>query len=176
MKKKPVESDLVIPEKRIFCVVANTVQAPLDVVVVTNPLCKWSYEKLLITEDTKTIQQPAGRLIAQAAHVVSKVRVFMERGKPASLAMKFTVEPITTIILAARDSFELNHVWGLLHHAKIKTHAFIDSQQPDYGFDADHLPSFEVRTAIATEPVFPEEVLGILDYLPLWKPNLWDME
>jgi hypothetical protein len=50
-------------------------------------------------------------------------------------------------------------------------HEFRDTEQPDYGS-----LDVEVRTAIATEPVSPDMVVGILDYLPLWRPNPWDLE
>ncbi len=164
------------PEKRIYCVVANTVQAPLDRVTVRS---KFAEEKLVPTGETKTTLQPAGRLMAQQGHVVSKVRDIMLKQHVKkiwntlcadSLLWDWYCDPITTINLAVRDSFELNHVFQLLNVAGIAVHDFYDTDQPDYG-SAD----LEVRTAIATEPVTAVEVLGILDYLPLWKPNPWDV-
>ena len=157
-------------EKRIYVVLANTVQNPLIPVSVVNAVTTWKSMKLVPTPQTKTIVQPAGRLIAQAAHVVSKVRSHMLHkqlsGHSSDRTKKlFVFEPITTIVLSARDSFELNHVRFLLHKIGIRAHDFYDTNQPDYGD-----PESEVMTAIATEPVTPDEVVGILDYLPLWKP------
>jgi len=153
------------PEKRIYCVVAQTVQT------FTTEVATKSHLALRSTESTRTVVQPAGRLIAQAAHVISKVRIEMlvntliiER-KPKNLLPAYSFEPITTIILSARDSYELYHVLNLLNKARLSVHSFYDFNQPDYGS-----PTCEVMTSIATEPVDPAEVLGILDYLPLWKP------
>lgn len=164
-------------DKRIYCVVANTVQTPLTEMVVLRAATKTKHTKLQYTEDTISVVQPAGRLIAQAAHVVSKMRMAMmadmlykvaKAGKKNPLTWEETTAfvPITTIILAARDSFELNHVLDLLAHANVNVHVFHDFNQPDYG-DVNR----QVMTAIATEPVEPEEVVGILDYLPLWSPS-----
>jgi hypothetical protein len=166
-------------DRRIYCVVANTVQCPLQSQLVTNIRTGAHSEVLTRTPDTKSIRQPAGRLVAQAAHAVSLARMFMMwaatmkalKTKDVSEVDTFhfchsMVQPITTIILAARDSFELSHVFDLLYNAKIPVHSFLDTDQPDYGS-----LDYRVMTAIATEPLEPEEVLGILDYLPLWKPE-----
>lgn len=164
-------------EKRIYCVVANTVQTPLSELVVDRPSTKTKHTKLQYTDETRTVVQPAGRLIAQAAHVVSKMRMAVladtlyktaKAGKKNPLTWEETTAftPITTIVLAARDSFELNHVLDLLTHANVSVHTFHDFNQPDYG-DVTR----EVMTAIATEPVEPGQVVGILDYLPLWSPS-----
>jgi len=144
-------------DKRIYCVVASTVQNPFG-------------SKSLVT-----IVQPLGRQVAQAAHVVSKVRFILLRKafikllkgrsiaavREAVSALLFT--PVTTIILEARDSYELKHVFVLLEKNGIPVYDFFDTEQPDYGSPTD-----QVRTAIATEPVEPSDVMGILDYLHLW--------
>ena len=167
-------------EKRIYSVVAQTVQAPLEYVGVTNPRLLHTFVSPLRTEATQTIVQPAGRLIAQHGHAVSRVRESMvkkalfaalnvsgkeKRDTAVKLLLNNNFAPITTIVLAARDSAELHHVAGLLGLANIQIQRFFDTNQPDYGS-----PAYDVLTAIATEPVIPEEVFGILDYLPLWKP------
>ena len=165
-------------DKRIYCVVAQTVQSPLIEETILTPATKRS-TKVCSIEGTKTIVQPAGRLIAQAAHVVSKTRVLMLLtllknvfknllSRKASIKAlgefieAWTFEPVTTIILSARDSYELYHVLNLLYKAGVEVHSFYDYNQPDYGN-----PKWKVMTAIATEPVNPEKVVGILDYLPL---------
>jgi hypothetical protein len=73
--------------------------------------------------------------------------------------------PITTIVLSARDSYELHHVYRLLEkvpHARVR--AFYDENTETYG------PGI-MMTAIATKPVVPSATAGILDYLPLWTPR-----
>ena len=161
---------------RIYVVVADTVQHPLaDSIIQDKTFQNEDTVKFLRQEDTQTIQQPAGRCAAQVGHVVSKVRVRMvkedlreemkrrgavERLKRAEWYWETLCEPITTIVLAARDSFELNHIYNLLLLAKLPVEEFLDTN-PEYG-------EGEVRTAIATLPLAPSCVDGILDYLPLW--------
>lgn len=165
--------------KRIYCVVANYVQAPLTATASSG--FNGEYEKLVPNELTRTIAQPPGRVVTQAEHVVSRTRVAMfaaevqyklkagtlakDKGIQAYL-FDYYCEPITTITLLARDSYELNHVYHLLQHASIPVHEFHDFNQPDYGS-----VDYRVRTAIATEPVYAEDVLGLIDYLPLWTPE-----
>jgi hypothetical protein len=163
--------------KRIYCVVADTVQHPLE--AISAPFrdrfpMNVTFKR---NEETRTVLQPAGRLAAQAAHVVSKVRHNMLKDEiiRATRAAKgkrevwyrghvLHFEPVTTIILAAGDSLELHHVRGLLAGAQIKYEVFYDENPEAYGRGV-------VMTAVATVPVFPDEVYGILDYLPLWKPR-----
>lgn len=152
-------------DRRIYCVVATTVQRPTGL-------------STCVEEGMWSLRQPAGRLAAQAAHAVSLARMALvkrwvldnieaaTRALANDLNWCMLTRPITTIILGARDSFELIHVANLLEHDKIPVHKFIDSNQPDYG-DID----ISIMTAIATEPVRPEDVDGILDYLPLWRPE-----
>lgn len=123
-------------EKRIYIVVAGTVQSP-----------------------TRSIVQPPGRQIAQACHAVSKLRhAMLTRIHDETVVEEF--EPITTIILHARDSWEIEHVYGLLHEAKLHPVFFHDSN-PEYG-------GIELCTAISVLAT-KHEITGILDYLPLWK-------
>jgi hypothetical protein len=61
---------------------------------------------------------------------------------------------------------DINHVFHLLKYSGVPVHDFHDFDQPDYGS-----VDYRVRTAIATEPVYPEDVEGIIDYLPLWTPE-----
>ena len=180
--KKRVElNPLIMPGKRIYCVVANTVQAPLNEVSVANLKTNRTVTKLLFLPETKTTFQPAGRLMAQGEHAVSKTRDWMLKQiimdnldairKSKEFELGFSIlEPVTTINLGCRDSYELLHIYETLKFSGINVYDFHDTDQPDYG-SAD----LRVRTAIATEPVFPDEVAGILDYLPLWKPNPWDL-
>ena len=127
-----------IEEKRIYVAVAATVQAIRNVV------------------------QPSGRQIAQACHVVSKLRhgaikfEYDHRDHEFDLA---PFNPITTIILQVRDSAELDHVYDLLVKKKLNPVEFEDNN-PEYG------PG-DFPTAVAALAT-PKQVKGILDYLPLW--------
>jgi hypothetical protein len=163
--------------KRIYCVVADTVQHPLIHGLWQGNAVINATDLIERGEDTRTISQPAGRLVAQTAHAVSKVRHMMvkdEFHQAISHAKKDEVWfhgqalmffPITTIVLAARDSFELKHVRDLLAKADIKFAAFWDTNPDAYGDDG------EVLTAVATYPVEKNDVIGVLDYLPLWRPR-----
>jgi len=158
-------------EKRIVVVVAETVQVEI-------------FSHLTTRRIRRTIPQDWGRAAAQVAHVVSKMRVSLDRvqehnartkGKKKGIApglislMKFSraddIIPITTVILGARNSDELWHVVTLLNKAFIPIHAFHDQNPKIYGIDG------LVLTAICTEPIESSRLVGITDYLPLWLCN-----
>lgn len=167
-------------EKRIYCVVAQTVQHPLEVELSPFPPTRRKYVR---GKNTRTIVQVPGRITAQVGHAVSKMRynllaneiegasVIALTGRKKLRAMATSIppfQPITTIVLGARDSFELDHVYALLRDvAGILTYKFNDTNPDVYG-------EGEVTTAICTVPVPPSEVIGILDYLPLWAPSPQD--
>lgn len=163
---------MITEEKRIYCVVAQTVQTPFEGTMIHNPQTHSTklYESI-------NVIQPAGRIIAQAAHAISQARVLMllndlkislhNNQLSPGYFENLTFEPITTIILGARDSYELYHVLNLVYKAGIKVHPFYDFNQPDYGD-----PTWRIMTAIATEPITQNDVIDILDYLPLWKPQI----
>jgi len=161
-------------EKRIYVVVANTVQHPL-------------FEGRR-GEDTRTIVQVPGRQIAQACHAVRRMGHYMviravlglfediRGGKfrnlknrldtiRATIAHELHYEPITTIVLSCRDSFELEHVYDLLRIAGVDVFMFFDTNPAVYG-------EGEVRTAFATDPIDPSKTVGVIDYLPLWSPEV----
>jgi len=159
--------------KRIYCVVADTVQHPIDASTYGTGT---TYRR---AEESRNIEQPAGRIVAQAAHAVSKARFGMLKDEIVRahqtaqktkskqvwyLGNEIRFWPITTIILSARDSFELLHVQGLLTTAGIKWYSFYDENAEAYGAGS-------VQTAFATAPVEPGKTVGVLDYLPLWKPR-----
>jgi hypothetical protein len=128
-------------EKRIYVAVAGTIQVPAVAGSHRPPL--------------RTVVQPVGRQIAQACHVVSKLR-FDDCSGPTHPG---AFQPITTIILQARDSAEMVHVYSLCLRKRLGPVMFSDNN-PEYG--PGNWP-----TAVA---VFarPKEVKYILDYLPLW--------
>ena len=131
-------------EKRIYVVVADTVQVKQSEAF------------------TETIVQAPGRLAAQVGHVVSKMRV------TRAIVLNELFTPITTIVLSARDSKELQHIRFVIDIVGIKAEAFYDENEDVYGWNGDEL--HKVLTAVATHPVDPVAVTGVLDHLPLWKP------
>jgi peptidyl-tRNA hydrolase len=142
-----------VKEKRIYAVVAETVQ----------------------TSEMGTVIQTPGRMAAQACHAVSRMkmhRMITETPKVAKkqsltheIAMRYVAnEEITTIILSCRDSRELHHIHRLLSNARIEHYDFEDINPPVYG-------AGRVRTALATVPLYPERLEDITDYLPLWTPK-----
>ena len=136
-------------EKRIYVIVAETVQTNLrGVLSVDKPRrCV-----LVSTPDTKTVVQPKGRIAAQVAHVVSKMRL--------RNAEKLGYEPYTTIILSAPDSYNLQFRTFLLALKKIDAYRFYDTND-EYGTNP-------VLTAICTKPIRRAEAGYALDYLQLW--------
>jgi hypothetical protein len=163
-------------EKRIYVVVADTVQHPL---MVSPDYLYPTHKGLVPNADTKTIVQPKGRIAAQVGHVVSRMRmsrlaemheawaVTALRGKKTlakTLSVDLTAEPrlaYTTIVLAVPDSYNLRFRCDLLQKAGLRVFAFYD-QNEEYGEGS-------ACTAICTEPIEPEKTLNVLDYLPLWR-------
>ena len=154
---------------RIYTVVPGTVQTPIKVTY--TPQESGSIYSFGRMENTRDIVQPAGRQAQQVGHVARKMehwRIFDALSKlkhrewqdgPRKLSSKVPYVPITGIVKACRDSFELLHVKSLLEKAGIRFFEFEDTQEDLYE---------NVVTALATEPVSPFQIHGILDYLPLW--------
>ena len=160
-------------EKRIYVIVAETVQNPLAM--------KYIGDKHFImvpTDETKTIVQPVGRIGAQIGHVTSKMRmhhmlsalgraVAKSKGHDITPAIEeakvMADEGITTIVLSVPDSYSLEFRHHLLRKAGIKTQMFYD-QNDEYGMGV-------VKTAICTEPIEREKLNGITDYLKLWEKD-----
>ena len=105
----------------------------------------------------KSIRQPLGRQAQQGQHVMGK-HMWNEGFGAGSLE---NWAPTTGITLACRDSKELGHILYLLEKANIDYEIFMD-ENPDYG------SGVKLMTAICTEPVYRDQVVDILDYLPLW--------
>lgn len=156
-------------DQRIYVVVADTVQNSIGLDLADG------HEILFRDRDSKTIVQLPGRLMAQVGHVVSLTRMMMAKrcfmgiiGGPTEEAYLDKVwmtlsKPITTIVLAAKDSFELHHIHRLLEKKlNERTYAFYDENPPVYGNER------KIMTAIATEPIPFTATEGVLDYLPLW--------
>lgn len=123
-----------------------------------------------------TYTMEPGRQIAQAAHAVSglKLRYCEEHGKCinmgiAGLVVKVMENPITTIVLQARDTNELDHISLLAEDKGILQFSFADDNPTVYGING------RITTALALGPVVPEALYGISDYLPLWKDGVTDI-
>jgi hypothetical protein len=120
-----------------------------------------------VTGASGPVAQPPGRQVAQACHAVSLMRVKRAMDMPLAkikgkVDISPAIEPITTIVLQARDGKELLHLMFLMDKEEIPYEVFRDTNS-EYG-DERH----EVPTAFATYPLEPSAIMGILDYLPLW--------
>ena len=151
--------------ERIYVIVARTVLTPILTVHYGRNAGRPSIGR---SKDTRAIVQPTGRMAAQAVHVGRKIEheLIIKQIRAAKIRSrdawkKLPYQNITTIVLEARDTFELMHVKGLLEQAGIKVSEFMDTNEYAYGTPE------EVLTAIATHPVSPFQVVGALDYLPL---------
>jgi len=130
-----------VEDLRIFVIVPETVQVDLE-------------------GHLETISMPSGRLMAQAAHVVSRMRV--------TFASTFKGVPITTIVYGVRNSRELaklqRELWAIESDKPLlRTVAFYDKDYTFYG------TGFDVLTAVCTTPVLREQVDDILGHLELAK-------
>jgi len=159
---------------RIYTVVPGTVQTPIKILMEG----KTGRRTAGRFENTRDIVQPAGRQFQQGIHVnrmvenelimqdlvkvlYGTVKRSNKRGSQFSHKIREAVpyHVITGITKKCRDSFELIHVANLLDAAGIRYFEFRDTQEDLYE---------DVVTALATVPVTPFAVAGILDYLPLW--------
>lgn len=134
----------VVDEQRIYVVIAATVQTA-----------------------QRNVVQPSGRQIAQACHVVSKLRLRQKFSEAEYLSYKMQMpesefQPITTIILQARDSAEMGHIYYLLNKKRLNPEIFSDT-------NAEYGPG-EWPTAVAVLAT-KKQTRGILDYLPMWGPK-----
>lgn len=127
-------------EKRIYVAVAETIQVPVVPDSHAPPL--------------RTVRQPAGRQIAQACHAANLLRYTLKKNLGEAI-----FQPTTTIILQARDSAEMCHVFTLLFRKRLIPVIFSDDN-PEYG--PGNWP-----TAIAVYASV-KQVKNALDYLPLW--------
>lgn len=146
---------MVKEEKRIYVIIPATVET-----------AGGTYEHNLrhfvdFSKPVRVVVQPPGRQIAQACHVVSKLRFEIDKqyfGSTGPCPGAF--DPITTIILQARDSKEMIHNFVSLNKKKLCPVLFTDENEAAYG-------QFKPITALAVLAT-PSQVKGILDYLPLW--------
>ena len=128
-------------KRKIYAIVAATIQVPL-------------YANTYRV-GKRSVLQPVGRQIAQACHVVSKVRHRMSIGR----SVREVFQQPAIIVLQARDSAELVHVYHLLVCKGLSPVHFDDSN-PEYG-PGEH------ETAVGVI-CLPKKTFGTIDYLPLW--------
>lgn len=134
-------------EKRIYVVIPALVEVP-NATYLHNGRHFVNFQK-----GVQNVVQPPGRQIAQACHVVSKLRHETDGvGDPWN--------PLTTIILQARDSQELIHNFLAIRAKKLQPVIFSDENEAAYG-------KFQPVTALAVLAK-PSQMKGVLDYLPLW--------
>ena len=151
-----------IDERRIYVIVPHTVQAsdPSD----GTPLA--------------SVTMSPGRLMAQAAHVVSQMRGDESQRTRPRIAGYDIFKTTTTIVLSARNSKELDLLRRMLiEHSSGGIEAmnsenppeekfgvcwFYDINAPFYGTDAG------VQTAVCTTPVFAYQVEAVLGHLELY--------
>jgi len=147
---------------RIYTVVPGTVQTPIKIVMNSGAPQVQIAGRF---ENTRDIVQPVGRQFQQGIHVNRMVEnhlILLDIAKLKDKKISAATVPyhaITGITKKCRDSFELIHVRNLLEAANIRYFEFRDTQEDLYE---------DVVTALATVPVDPFAVAGILDYLPLW--------
>lgn len=142
-------------EKRIYVVLPATVQVPNDTFIHNGK----PFPNL--QKGIRHVLQPIGRQVAQACHVVSKLRFeivehFLSSTEPDLVLF----HPVTTIVLQARDSNEMMHNFLSLRRKKLDPILFSDENEEAYG-------KFQPVTALAVLAA-PSKVVGVLDYLPLW--------
>jgi hypothetical protein len=107
-------------------------------------------EEVLVEDTGQTVSMPSGRRMAQAAHVVSKMRV--------QCAEEFGDAPITTIALSVLDNRVLDRFHSYLACIPgIEPRAFHDSDLAFYGSPKP------VLTAVCTRPVRREDVPMLAD-------------
>lgn len=119
---------------------------------------------------TKSKKLETGRAIAQAGHAVSKLKlsyvIWLSQGAPDKaygFALEVLNQPITSIIVKARDTNELYHIKEL---ARQKGLHIVDFQDDNPGFYKTHRT---ITTAISIGPHHAHEFYGVTDYLPLWQ-------
>ena len=151
-------------EKRIYVVLPKTVRAKtIDMQFIGGSWFDFGYEK--------DIEQVAGRQIAQACHVVSKLRHELLQANAGETHNKIgcaamsqflqqDFEPVTTIILECRNSKELKHLFTALTGDGKQPTLFQDENPAVYGHT-------KPITALAVYAL-SSEVENTLGYLPLW--------
>lgn len=112
-----------------------------------------------------------GRQMAQACHAVSGLKLDYisahsagDDSKAKGIVNWLSLNPITTIVLKARDSEEIQHILYLAEEKNLLHFSFADENKEVYGTDQ------RILSAIAIGPLSSSlQFSGITDYLPLWQ-------
>lgn len=152
-------------------------QSPIN----ANILTEWNDELLTYTvvcetatwkergsNKTGSYKMEAGRKAAQVGHAVSKLKLtylmqHMTEMPIEQIAAQMCCFPITSIVLQARDSEELEHIFRLALMKELPAVSFTDDNDAIYGKFNNPM------TAVSIGPIFKHETKDIIDYLPLWK-------
>lgn len=120
----------------------------------------------------KTYKMEVGRNAAQVGHAVSKLKmsyILRSTVNCPETAFGFVGQlqdwSITSIVLKARDSEELEHIYKLCDKENIHAVRFEDTNSAIYGLNT------EVLTAVSIGPIESHKLIGITDYLPLWQES-----
>lgn len=141
-------------EKRIYVVLPATVDT-------IHTRYDWVMSgPIITTKEKKVVVQLPGRQIAQACHVVSKLRLEMAEKEHQFCLSHISNRPITTIILECRNQKEMMHLFTCLTGEGKQPTLFQDENEAVYG-------TVKPITAMAVYAT-PSEVENTLGYLPLW--------
>lgn len=75
-------------------------------------------------------------------------------------------KPITTIVLAARNTAELDHIAWSLANITAEVEMFWDENSAAYG------DGIKPCTAICTHPIEKDKIELAISHLPLWSPKV----
>jgi peptidyl-tRNA hydrolase len=101
-----------------------------------------------------TVRMEPGRLMAQCAHVVSRMRV--------DRADRLRFDRITTIVLSVRNSRELDMIHDSLDQHLVLVYEFLDHNPAFYGTQSN------IKTALCTQPIIKDEVDAVIGHLELY--------
>jgi peptidyl-tRNA hydrolase len=179
LKKKTNKSEIIepsikepIPLHRVSCFqVASPEQLRFDdyvkTITVVAKTATWCDSK---TMKWKSYVMEEGRIAAQVGHAVSKLKLayaekMVRTGATnyEKLVVDLMENPITSIVLEARDSKELIHIVDLLFEKNVHFVSFEDTNSQIYG------QGNMVCTALSIGPCFDWMLTGITDHLYLWK-------
>lgn len=173
--------DTYIPKKPTASALSNIQLPDTRIVVAVAETATWNkYESISVQSNLSLTTNrvpmrykiPCGMAAAQAAHAVSKLKMLyinnlgrelFEQDGWANHIDGMIQQGITTIVVKARDSEELEHIRHLAREQNLLNVAFYDTNDEKYSYNA------KVLTAVAIGPISKAFLRGITDYLPLWQ-------
>ena len=118
-----------------------------------------------------TSKMNCGMAAAQAAHAMNKLMasylgwlmyIDARSARVHDYVRRLRDEPITTVILKARDTKEPHHIFNLAESCHLLCVEYSDTNPTFFG------TPYEVVTAVAIGPYLKYRFDGITDYLPAW--------